>query len=107
MIHSKRAVQWTALLQYLCLYCDDSKTFQYGEDQNRDNAQRCDIFDHDQEQWFPVEFSGTFYFIYNDVRLDHISGKDTGQECRNRHQDAVAQEIKEIQNTESDDRNAA
>lgn len=33
--------------------------------------------------------------------LNHISGKHAGAECCNRHQDTVAQEVKEIQKTEA------
>lgn len=103
MIHLKRGNQPISPLIIFDLYGNDSKSFKYGEDQNGDDTERSQILHHNKEERFSFEFSGTFHLVDNNSWFRDICNKDTSQESRDRHEHTVAQEVKEIQDRESND----
>ena len=72
------------------------------ENQNQHQADRGNPFEHNTVKFLYLERTVYFYFILHSLRTNKMSDADTGENRYNGHQNTVAEEIKEIQKSQSD-----
>ena len=83
------------------LYCLEGRqqpnALQYRTDQNGRHNHRGDILDKHLKELFPPELCAKLHLVRDSFWLDDISNEDTRQQRHNRHQNGIADKVKNIQ----------
>lgn len=83
------------------LYNDPAHCFRNRKDQDQGQENGSDPFQHDPVELFNLEGTVKFHFILNNLGSDKMPHADTGENSHNRHEHTVADEVKEIQQSQS------